>query len=105
MAAMRFDKAEDHIHSPFAELMRLFEHPVGLAYSGGGADVDFEPPLLTLWNEVEESLGLDSLVMVHQGPASGPMAGFRRDVVAASLDLVSLVMVQEGFRKTATTLI
>jgi len=37
----RFDKAEDYIRFTFAELMCLFEHPVCLANSRGGADVDF----------------------------------------------------------------
>src|SRR5712692_3521800 len=65
--AMGFDETQNHIHSPLAELMRLLEHPVCFAYSRGGADVNFEPTLLTLGNEIEESFGLDSLVIVHSG--------------------------------------
>src|SRR5258708_30620771 len=60
---MGFDKTQHDVHSPLAELMRLFEHPISFAYPRGGAEVDFEPPFLSLGNEIEESFVLDSLLL------------------------------------------
>jgi hypothetical protein len=65
---MGFDETQNDIHSPIAELMSLLEHPVCFAYPRGSADINFEPPLLTPGNEIEESFRLDSLVIIiHSG--------------------------------------
>ena len=67
-AMMRFDEAQHDIHSPVAELMRLLEHPVCLAYARGGADINFEASPLSLGHEIEKSFGLESFVIAHSSP-------------------------------------
>ena len=72
-AMMRLDETEHDIHSPIAELMRLLEHPVCLAYARGGADIDFEPSALSLGHQVEKSFGLESFVIAHSSPGVAAM--------------------------------
>ena len=63
---MGFDEAEHHVDALVAQLMRLFEHPVGLADAGRGADVNLEPPLSLLGDQVEERLRRGTLLS-HTG--------------------------------------
>src|SRR5208337_544840 len=72
-ALMRFDETQHDIDSSIAELMRLLEHPVCLAYACGGADIDFETAPLRLGHKVEKSFGLESFVIAHSSPGRSAM--------------------------------
>ena len=78
-AMMRFDEAKHDIHSPVAELMRLVEHPVALAYAGGGADINLETSPLSLGHEIEKSFGLESFVIAHSSPGRSAMTFRQRE--------------------------
>src|SRR5258708_4758392 len=71
---MGFDETQDYIDSSIEKLMRLLQHPVCFAYSRGGANVDFESAFLALRDEIQESFGLDSLVIVHSGSGRTSMS-------------------------------
>ena len=51
---MGFDEAEHYVDALVAQLMRLFEHPVGLADSGCRANVDLEPAFALLGDQIEK---------------------------------------------------
>jgi hypothetical protein len=63
------DEAEDYIMAGLAQLMRLFEHPVGLADSGGPAEIDFQLPLFRLPYEIEKNFRIFAIVTVHRDRA------------------------------------
>ena len=65
-APMRFDEAEHHVDALVAELMRLFEHPIGLAHPGRTAEINLEPALALFSDQVEEGLGRGTLLS-HTG--------------------------------------
>src|SRR5208283_5661951 len=69
-AVVRFNEAKHDIHSPIAELIRLLEHPVCLAYARGGADINFEPSPLRLGHKIEKSFGLKPFFIAHSSPGS-----------------------------------
>src|ERR1700731_1745717 len=54
---MRLDEPEDYIMSFRTELVRLFERSIGLADTGGAAEVDFELPVLCFGGEDPGTLG------------------------------------------------
>src|SRR5271168_383920 len=72
-AMMCFDEAQHDIHSPIAELMRLLEHSVCLAYARGGADINFESSPLRFRRKIEKSFGLESFVIAHSSPGRSAM--------------------------------
>ena len=47
-APVRLDEGDDDVHALALEVVRLFEHLVGLANAGGRADVDAQPRPLAL---------------------------------------------------------
>jgi hypothetical protein len=47
-APMRLDKSKHNITSFFAQPVGFIEHAIGLAHSGGAAQIDLETPILRL---------------------------------------------------------
>jgi hypothetical protein len=69
---MRLDEPEDYIMSFRTELVRLFERSIGLADTGGAAEVDFELPVLCLGEKIQELLGIARIVIVLHRAAAVP---------------------------------
>src|SRR5712691_7100802 len=68
--AMRLDEPEHYIMSFRMELVGLFEHSIGLAYTGGAAEVDFEPPVLCLGEKIQELLRIAIIfIVLHRATA------------------------------------
>src|SRR3984893_14413895 len=61
-APVRFDEAEHDVDALIAKLVRLFEHPPGLADAGRGAHVNLEPALALLSDQVKEGFGRGALL-------------------------------------------
>src|SRR6185295_9281332 len=56
-APVRLDEAEHDVDAALLEGVRLLQHAVGLADSGGEAEVDLEPAALAALHQLEEVLG------------------------------------------------
>jgi hypothetical protein len=61
---MRLDEPEHYIVSFRTELVRLFEHSIGLADPGGTAEVDSELRAPCLGKRVRELLGIATIFIV-----------------------------------------
>jgi hypothetical protein len=53
-----------------AALVGLFEHSIGLADTGGAAEVDFELPVICLGQKIQELLWIARIVtVIHRAAA------------------------------------
>ena len=58
-------QADHHVDSLGAQLVRLFQHLVGFPDTGGGADINLQPPFQRLSDQIKKRLGLGALVILH----------------------------------------
>ena len=98
---MRHDQAKHDIHSPIAELMRLLEHPVCLAYARSGADINLEAAPLSLGHEVEKSFGLESFVIAHSSPGRSAMTSSSASIVSSRGAIERQVQQQDVYARLA----
>jgi hypothetical protein len=67
---MRLDEPEHYIMSFGTELVGLFEHSIGLADTGGAAEIDFELPVLCLGENIQELLRIAiTFIVLHRATA------------------------------------